>query len=245
MENLLVLLNKIQQLSPLPVFTQDTVIVQNAGMQHWLNMSLAQQRGISMNMRYALPSQFLWNLIRNLASDEDVPEQSPYSREVLSWRIDALLASNKVINDDDFNVATHYWCTKSTINDSSVEQAYSEAEQLKRYQLACQLADLYEQYLIFRPQWIHAWHQGEFIAYDQQTTPEKTTSEQTRPEKNTPHTTLDSTAIWQGKLWHLLVSEQPYDPQELVTLAINSLNTLDVNNSKNICLLYTSPSPRD
>jgi exodeoxyribonuclease V gamma subunit len=238
MENLLVLLDKIQQLSPLPVFAQDTVIVQNAGMQHWLNMSLAEQRGISMNMRYALPSQFLWNLIRNLASDEDVPEQSPYSREVLAWRIDTLLASSEVIDDVSFQVASDYWQAKannsenvnntlnrtiannSAANKNAAGQSYSDAEQLKRYQLACQLADLYEQYLIFRPEWIHAWHQGEFSAFDQQASEHSTVSDDNQQP-------IESNAIWQGKLWHLLVREQPYNPRELVALAIKNLNNLD------------------
>lgn len=232
------LLDKIQQLSPLPVFAQDTVIVQNAGMQHWLNMSLAEQRGISMNMRYALPSQFLWNLIRNLASDEDVPEQSPYSREVLAWRIDTLLASNEVIDDISFQVASDYWqakpnnpenvnntvnrsiSNKSTANKNAAGQSYSDAEQLKRYQLACQLADLYEQYLIFRPEWIHAWHQGEFSAFDQQANSSDTTADNSEQDEQ-------SNAIWQGKLWHLLVREQPYNPRELVARAIKNLNNVE------------------
>ena len=225
MENLLVLLDKIQQLSPLPVFAQDTVIVQNAGMQHWLNMSLAEQRGISMNMRYALPSQFLWNLIRNLASDEDVPEQSPYSREVLAWRIDTLLASSEVTSDECFQVATQYWQANSADNDSE-NSSYSDAEQLKRYQLACQLADLYEQYLIFRPEWIHDWHQGVFNAFDQD---ENTNSagSTSASSSNMSEQSLESNAVWQGKLWYLLVREQPYDPRELVALAIKNLNSTD------------------
>tara|TARA_R110002124_G_scaffold2782_3_gene18026 strand:+ start:3701 stop:7360 length:3660 start_codon:yes stop_codon:yes gene_type:complete len=219
MENLLVLLDKIQQLSPLPVFAQDTVIVQNAGMQHWLNMSLAEQRGISMNMRYALPSQFLWNLIRNLASDEDVPEQSPYSREVLAWRIDTLLASSEVTGDECFQVATQYWQANSADNDSE-NSSYSDAKQLKRYQLACQLADLYEQYLIFRPEWIHDWHQGVFNAFDQADNASSSGSDEAEQS-------LDSNAIWQGKLWHLLVREQAYDPRDLVALAIKNLNNTE------------------
>ena len=231
MENLLVLLDKIQQISPLPVFAQDTVIVQNAGMQHWLNMSLAEQRGISMNMRYALPSQYLWNLIRNLASDEDVPEQSPYSREVLAWRIDTLLASSEVINDTTFQVASDYWCANYADDARSESQSrvFSEAEQLKRYQLACQLADLYEQYLIFRPEWIHAWHQGEFVAYDQ-------TSQTGKADDNgiSMEAGMESSAIWQGKLWHLLVNEQPYDPHELVALAISNLNNIDLTDKTNL-----------
>ena len=98
---------------------------------------------------------------------------------------------------------------------------HSEAEQLKRYQLACQLADLYEQYLIFRPEWIHAWHQGEFIAYDQADQADECDSG------------IQSSAIWQGKLWHLLVSEQPYDPHELVALAISNLSNIDLTDKTN------------
>nr|MBL0709776.1 exodeoxyribonuclease V subunit gamma [Colwellia sp.] len=155
MENLLALLNKISHVSPLGVFNQEVIIVQNPGMQHWLNLAIANERGISMNIDYALPSQFLWKLIRTLASEDDVLEQSPYSREVLTWRIYALLATDQVMSDEDFSTATTYWKNKSS--------AESLAE-LKRYQLAAQLADLYEQYLIFRPTWLDSWQQGEFQA---------------------------------------------------------------------------------
>lgn len=202
MENLLVLLDKIQSLSPLPIFAQETIVVENAGMQHWLNMSLAKQRGISMNMQYALPSQFLWKLIRRLASEEDVPEQSPYSREVLAWRIDTLLACQQVIEDATFKTATQYW-------------QQGDDKQLKRYQLACQLADLYEQYLIFRPEWIDAWHQGDFTRYHQQEVADIVE----------PNEVKQNDASWQGKLWFMLVNEQPYNPKELIALAIENLNS--------------------
>jgi exodeoxyribonuclease V gamma subunit len=221
MENLLVLLDKIQQVSPLPIFSQEMIVVQNAGMQHWLNMSLAQQRGISMNIGYALPSQFLWKLVRSIASDEDVPEQSPFSREVLSWRIDELLGSDIVIKDGDFSSATQYWLDLISRNDeedsvdntmgfSDIEMQrssaiFTEKQTLKRYQLACQLADLYEQYLIFRPKWIDAWHQGNvsksFTDKKQALAVEK----------------------WQAKLWQLLTKEQSYNPLDLVNKAIENL----------------------
>jgi len=221
MENLLALLDKIQQVSPLPIFSQEMIVVQNAGMQHWLNMSLAEQRGISMNIGYALPSQFLWKLVRSMASDEDVPEQSPFSREVLSWRIDALLCSDIVMLDDDFSSATQYWqgflssqnvspLGENVVGNADVKShegtsVFSEKQNLKRYQLACQLADLYEQYLIFRPQWIDVWHQG-------QTSGSFTNKKQaTEVEK------------WQAKLWQLLTQEQSYNPIELVNKAISNI----------------------
>ena len=225
MENLLVLLDKIQQISPLPVFSQEVVIVQNAGMQHWLNLSLAEQRGISMNVRYALPSQFLWKLIRTLASDEEVPEQSPYSREVLTWRIHQLLASETVTNDDDFSQATRYWSGAEIVKNgelvkgsgvhsaSDVDVKFKTDANLKRYQLACQLADLYEQYLIFRPEWIDAWHQEQYLgsAFD------------TALDGNVANEYVQDIAKWQGKLWYLLTQQQPYNPVTLIEQAVANL----------------------
>ncbi len=192
MENLLTLLNKISQVSPLGFYNQEVIIVQNAGMQHWLNLAIAKERGISMNMHYALPAQYLWQLIRALASEDKIPEQSPYSREVLTWRIYALLATEIVTTDDDFKLATCYWRNKTTTEVSSKAD-------LKRYQLAGQMADLYEQYLIFRPEWLDAWQRGE----------------------EDVHLTTDNK--WQAKLWRLLIHKLPYNPVELLNDAIANI----------------------
>ena len=200
MENLLTLLNKISQVSPIGVFSQEVIIVQNAGMQHWLNLEIANKRGISMNMRYALPAQYLWQLIRTLASEDKVPEQSPYSREVLTWRIYALLATESVINDECFTPATQYWFEQATpeLVLSDAAKISSKAD-LKRYQLAGQMADLYEQYLIFRPDWLDAWQHGKEIIE------------------------LSEENKWQAKLWQLLISELPYNPVELLNDAIANI----------------------
>ncbi len=201
MENLLLLLNKISQISPLGVFNQEVIVVQNAGMQHWLNLAIAKERGISMNMRYALPAQFLWKLIRSLASDDKVPDQSPYSREVLCWRIHEILARDSVINDDDFSQATHYWRGEEADGNTPKEGKHA---QLKRYQLATQLADLYEQYLIFRPQWLDNWQQGNF-------------------ELKGLENISASEHKWQGKLWCLLIEQLAYNPVELMHDAIANI----------------------
>ncbi len=205
MESLLLLLNKISQLSPLGVFNQEVIVVQNAGMQHWLNLAIAQERGISMNMRYALPAQFLWKLIRSLASDDKVPDQSPYSREVLTWRIHQLLALESVVKDDDFSQATRYWRGEKTLDDGcDLSSKVDKQGELKRYQLATQLADLYEQYLIFRPQWLDNWQQGKFELEG-----------------------LESISLsehkWQGKLWRFLIEQLPYNPVELLADAIANI----------------------
>lgn len=127
----------------------DTVLVQNGGMQHWLNLQLAQQRGISMNLDFHLPASFFWQLIRNILGREAVPDLSPYSREVLCWRLHGLLSEPVVTDNPLCQEATDYWQTTS-----------GDADGL-RFQLARELADLFEQYLIYRPDWIKAWDAGE------------------------------------------------------------------------------------
>ncbi|REL26866.1 exodeoxyribonuclease V subunit gamma [Thalassotalea euphylliae] len=195
MENLLALFNKIQQVSPLSLFDQEHIIVQNAGMQHWLNMSIAQSRGIAMNIEFSLPAQYLWKLLREIASDEAVPDQSLYAREVLVWRVFELLCTEQILADDVFEQATQYWQSASS---------HSEQQQ-KRYQLAMKVADLFEQYLIFRPNWIDRWSQQNFdFAQDDVV------------ENHVVEDTTQQTYYWQGKLWYLLQQRQSYNPIELM-----------------------------
>lgn len=130
----------------------DIILVQNPGMQHWLSMQLAQhpERRISMNLRFPLPVTEFWTLIRQILGPDSVPEASPYRREVLSWRLDALLARESVVNDPLFAEPTRYWRRQS-----------DRQQAVRRHQLAEQLADLYEQYLLYRPDWIADWDAGQ------------------------------------------------------------------------------------
>jgi exodeoxyribonuclease V gamma subunit len=58
----------------------------------------------------------------------------------------------------------------------------------KRFQLSAQIANLFDQYLVFRPDLILAWDQGKLFFAD--------------PEKN-PH------EVWQSALWRRLRQDNP------------------------------------
>ncbi len=144
LENLVALFDKVIQMGENKnILSSEIILVQSKGMQHWLNMQLANKRGVSMNLDFSLPMQFFWTQIRYILGKDEVPEHSAYTREVLSWRIHALLASDEMINNPLCAEATEYWLATNDVN--------------KRFQLACQLADLFEQYQIFRPDWILEW----------------------------------------------------------------------------------------
>ncbi len=178
LENLVILLDKVMQVSPGNLLNEEVILVQSKGMQHWLNLSLAESRGISMNLKFSLPVQFFWQQMRGILGKDQVPEQSPYAREVLSWRLFDLLA--------DPEVTDSLFCTEPTVYWRKGQGAQDE---LKRYQLASQLADLFEQYLIYRPDWIFDWETGG------------------EPDK------------WQAHLWRLLVAQDPQHPLRLLQQA--------------------------
>ena len=180
-----------------PVLSPQLILVQHPGMQHWLNMQLATEHQIAMNLAFPLPVRQLWELIRLVLGDQKVPQQSPYAREVLVWRLYPLLADPQITDDPVFAAPTRYW-----------QQQSPHQQALRRYQLAEELADLFEQYLIYRPDWIRAWDQGQF----------------TLPNTAEPHHQTNSdTQRWQAGLWQRLTQAEPLHPVALLDLALKQL----------------------
>ncbi|MEJ2045706.1 MAG: exodeoxyribonuclease V subunit gamma [Reinekea sp.] len=152
LENLVFALDTLLNQLERPVLETDQILVQHPGMQHWLSMELAKlnRQQICMNIKYPLPVRYFWDLIRLILGPESIPERSVYSREILVWRIHILLAEPQFSHHQLTVAPTRYW------------QAQPEhLQDRRRFQLAEQLADLFEQYLMFRPQWIEQWEAGD------------------------------------------------------------------------------------
>ena len=158
LEDLAVLLNHVLKLGhqndTFGVLNSAQVIVENTGMQHWLNTQLATQNGIAMNIDYPLPGKFVWQLARQLLGDTEVPQQPPYQREALVWRIDDVLASDEIRSNNEFFEANRYWQSEAS---GSATTSPTANDLLKRFQLASALADLFEQYILYRPDWLKQW----------------------------------------------------------------------------------------
>ena len=188
LEHLSFLLTALIKQQPNRVFTPETILVESPGMQHWVSMQLAKEQGIAMNLDFPLPVRFMWNTARKLLGSDKVPKQSAYRREVLSWRIDALLQDVSLQKTSEFEQVNRYWLN-----------AKGEQEQgVKRLQLATALADVYEQYLLYRPDWLFAWEENNRV-------------------------TTDEMEIWQSEIWRLLVRQVPLHPARLHQMAIAAL----------------------
>lgn len=125
----------LQRADPLPPLETEQVVVQNIGMGRWLSLQTARINGITANLRYLFPAEMTWELMRAVLTD--VPARDPVAPATLRWRLLAL-----------FLQEPQRWPDLQRYLDTGMEGAW---------QLAGQLAKVYDQYLFFRPEWISQW----------------------------------------------------------------------------------------
>ncbi|EDY87450.1 exodeoxyribonuclease V, gamma subunit [gamma proteobacterium HTCC5015] len=136
---------------PLPPLAEEVFLVQSNGMAQWLKLNIAADRedgglGIQAGQRFEMPSRFLWSAYRAVLGNDKVPTASPYDKATLQWRLMRLLP--ELVEDDAFRVLRHYL----TSDDETVATR-------KRYQLSQQLADTFDQYQVYRADWLEDWAQ--------------------------------------------------------------------------------------
>jgi exodeoxyribonuclease V gamma subunit len=120
----------------------EVVVVQNPGMARWLAQQLAMATGIAANLDFPLPASFVWRV--HSAWLPDMPEETGYDRESLQWRVLGLLAF--LLPRPEFGELRRY------LKDDESE--------IKAYQLAGRIADVFDQYLVYRPDMMLQWQAG-------------------------------------------------------------------------------------
>lgn len=129
--------------APLDPFEAETILVQSNELSRWISLFLANRQGIAANLVFPFPSAYIWQLFHQLWPD--IPLQSPYAKSSLAWRIYALLPD--CLPEPGFEPVAAY--------------LQNGDDELKRYQLAERIADTFDQYLMYRPDWIAVWEKGE------------------------------------------------------------------------------------
>jgi len=126
-------------------FDPEVVLVQSTGMAQWLQMTLAKKFGIAANIEFPLPASFIWDMFVRVL--KDIPQESAFSKQSMSWKLMTLLP--QMLERPEFVMLRHY------LEDDN--------DKRKCYQLAGRVADLFDQYLVYRPNWLARWEAGETI----------------------------------------------------------------------------------
>ncbi|MDD5276567.1 MAG: exodeoxyribonuclease V subunit gamma [Methylovulum sp.] len=143
-ENLVAHLSAVIANAPLDsVFAKEVFLIQSQGMERWLSQQLATQFQMWGNYEFLFPGKFFSSLAKKIKltlSDE------AFERHLMLWRIEALL---RRLEGDEFLPLRDYL--------SGTNSA------LKRYQLAQQLSQIFDQYQIMRPDMLTLWQKGQLL----------------------------------------------------------------------------------
>ena len=120
----------------------EIIVVQSKGMERWISMELACRHGICANIQFPFPNHFVYKRFREVIPD--IEEKSPFDPEILTWKVMQILPS----------------CLEGKGFESLQGYLQGDHSGLKRFQLSSRIADLFDQYLIFRPEMVLGWDKG-------------------------------------------------------------------------------------
>jgi exodeoxyribonuclease V gamma subunit len=157
---------------PLNPLESEVVLVQSNGMAEWIKIELARQSGVCAATRVELPSRFLWRTYRQVLGTDHVPPDSPLDKLPMTWRLMALLPG--CLEDPVFKPVAGFL-------------RGDEPDRL--LQLASRLADLFDQYQIYRPDWLQDWAAGRDVL-----------------RKSAGSDALAEDQLWQAELWRRVLA---------------------------------------
>lgn len=124
------------------VFQQDVIVTQTEGMNKWLTLQIADRSGIAANIRFMQPSELIFQLYQYLGG----PFSDMLAPANLSWLLYKILGSEEFVKR--FPEISSYYGTGGIDHD------------LKRLALAEKMADLFDQYQIYRPLMMQEWNRS-------------------------------------------------------------------------------------
>jgi exodeoxyribonuclease V gamma subunit len=170
---------------PLAPLENEVILVQSNGIAQWLKLAFAADSvdggcGISAALDLSLPARFLWQAYRAVLGPDAVPAVSPFDKSRLVWRLTRLLP--ELLDQPDYAPLKRFMA--------------HDDDQRKRFQLAQRVADLFDQYQVYRADWLARWAAGEDVIIDAR-------------DKLSP---LPDEHRWQAALWRALLDDVDVNP---------------------------------
>ncbi|MDO7897250.1 exodeoxyribonuclease V subunit gamma [Pseudomonas citrulli] len=166
---------------PLAPLENEIALVQSNGIAQWLKLALAEDPedddtggcGIAAAIDVQLPGSFMWQLYRTVLGRHEIPAKSLLDKSPLTWRLMRLLP--QLIEQPHFEPLRRFLTHDTDLR--------------KRYQLSERLADLFDQYQVYRADWLEDWTDGRHQT--------RNVRGETKP--------LAPENCWQAELWRALL----------------------------------------
>ncbi|MBU9832320.1 exodeoxyribonuclease V subunit gamma [Rahnella sp. FC061912-K] len=179
---------------PLSPLENEVILVQSNGINQWLKLALARDAddggcGIAAALDIKLPARFFWQVYRAVLGKEQVPESSPFDRPLLTWRLIRLLP--QLLTEPVFAPLARF--------------LKDDGDMRKLHQLAQRLADLFDQYQVYRADWLEDWGNGLDVL--------RTSRKGSEP--------LPENLLWQPQLWRALLADVPENQRNTSRAALH------------------------
>lgn len=150
----------------------ETIVVPERGWESWFSRRLANQRGCWAQFRFLLPGQWISETLENCLEADQAPDRE---QDALTWIIASLLPD--LLNDEAFGAVRSY-----------LFQPDGDTDPQRLIDLSRCISDLFDRYLLHRPELIAAWNQG--VDW---------------PDCGIP---VPSPAAWQRRLWQAITQDE-------------------------------------
>ncbi|WP_321865810.1 exodeoxyribonuclease V subunit gamma [Paraburkholderia tropica] len=165
---------------PIAPLEKEMLLVQSNGIAQWLKLAFAADPedggcGIAAALEMSLPSRFLWQVYRAVLGEDAVPAVSPFDKSRLVWRLMRMLPA--LLDEPGYEPLKRFMA--------------NDEEQRKCFQLAQRVADLFDQYQVYRADWLAAWADHDDVLIDAR-------------NNRVP---LADDARWQAALWRALLAD--------------------------------------
>ncbi len=190
------------RLDPPEITNEVNIIVSSWPTSRWLSEQLSIINGINALVDFPFPGIYLKELL-NIILDIDPNESNPWEKKYLIWHIIELLP--ELIKEEE-----------ASIIKSWLEEKPQSSNQINMYiwELVNSIADIFNEYILFRPQMIYEWINSDL---------------ETISKRNF----LGENSLWQAILFKLLYKKLKKDPFCIqVNKAINILKYNDISSLK-------------
>ena len=124
-----------------PLLAPDTILIPQAAMRRWLQVTLAQRHGIAANLEFLTPGEFVSRALEaNLGRSADDLDAA-----TLRWRLYAALRDSELLTHPALAQIAAY---------------LADGDAVKPWALAGELANVFEKYQAWRRDWLLRWEDG-------------------------------------------------------------------------------------
>jgi exodeoxyribonuclease V gamma subunit len=131
----------VREPMPSPI-SSEIIVVQSRGMERWVSMELAMHNGICANCFFPFPNLFFQETFNKFIPD--MPDDALFDPVTMTFKIMKILPT----------------CSNLPGFESLKRYLVDDVKGMKLLQISQQIADLFDQYLVFRPEMIFRWEKG-------------------------------------------------------------------------------------